>query len=622
MKKIYQVITLLFVFLSSNSLTAQALTGTFTIGPNGADYATFAAAISELQTEGVGQGGVNFSIQPGVYSENFVLENISGLAENNRLTFMATPGSVTIEAIGTSANNDAIIRVNSLSYITFDGLTLVDVSTTTAVIEYGIYFQGSATVGCSHNIIKNTAITLGANGARPIVATRGIFFSSLAQSVAASNSNNIIDNISVDNASWGIQFRCAANLFGQITQADFNNQVINSTFGANLSLGHDLSSGALAINALGGRNMVINNNVIQSIQNFNSAPALPVSTAGISLDSCSGIVSGNFINNIEYEGSNGLVFGIRSSTFLGETTLITNNKISGLKRSNFVASTTDPSFTITGIWIFSQSGNNGLARVLHNSVYLDSVNPVTYSTAGVNLSGGSTGQFPAEVFNNIIVNRISASTTPYKSYALVDGNTTRGFLISNNNNLFADGTNGYLGGIGRELGGTEQFSNNLADFIIFSETNSNSVNFLPVFTNAASGDLSFNENLVTSDAYLGPNLAAVPVDILSNLRTTPETFLGAYEGPEFLSISSFSASTLMLYPNPSCEVINIRSNYFTGNPISYEIYDQLGQRVLSSQNSLPINEEISISIASLSPGMYFIRILNDRASTGTKFLVN
>lgn len=621
MKKTYQLITMLFVFLSFSVLTAQPLTGALTIGPNAADFETFAAAITELQTEGVGQGGVIFNIQPGVYNERFVLENITGLAEDSRLTFQATPGTVTFEAIGTTANNDAFIRVNSLSYITIDGLTLIDVTTTTAVIEYGIYFQGSTTVGCTHNIIRNTAITLGANGARPIVATRGVFFSSSAQSVAASNSDNIIDSISVDNASWGVQIRCAANFLGQITQPDFNNQVINSTFGANMSLGHDLSSGALAINALGGRNMVISNNVIESIQNFNSTPALPVTTTGISLDACSGVVSGNFINNIEYEGTNGLVFGIRSSTFLGETTLITNNKISGLKRSNFTASTTDPSFTITGIWIFNQAGNNGLARVFHNSIYLALDEAVTYSSAGVNLSGGSTGQFPAEVFNNIIVNRIATSTTPYKSYALVDGNTTRGFLISNNNILFADGANGYLGGIGRELGGTEQFTNNLTDFITFSQTNSDSVNFLPDFADASTGDLSFNESLVDTDDYVGPTLAAVPVDILSNPRATPETFLGAYEGPEFLSISNFTASSLVLYPNPAREVINIRSAHFSGNPVAFEIYDQVGQRVLASQDSLPSNEEISVSVASLSPGMYFIKILNEKASTTKSFLV-
>lgn len=621
MRKMYFCFSLLCYFICSGAVWAQGLSGTLTVGPNAADYPTFQAMVTALQQEGVAQGGVTFTIQPGVYQERFVLQNITGLNEDSRLTIFAEPGTVTFEAVGTSANNDAFIRVNALSFVTIDGLTLVDNSTPGTEIEYGLFFQGTAAQGCRNNIIRNTSITLGASGARPIIATRGVFFSSAATSVDASNSNNVIDNISVDNASWGIQFRCAANFLGQITQPDFNNQVINSTFGANLSLGHDLSSGALAINALGGRNMIISNNLIESVENFNSSPALPVVTSGISLDSCSGVVSGNIINNIEYQGTNGSVIGIRTSTFAGDTTLIYNNKISGLTRSNFTASTTDPSFTIQGIWIFSQGNNNGLARVFHNSIYLDSEQPVTYSSSGVHLSGGSTGQFPGEVFNNIIVNRISTSTTPYKSYALVDGNTTRGFLISNHNLLFADGDNGYLGGIGRELGGTEQFSNDLQTFVTFSQTNADSANFLPEFADAPTGDLSFEASITPNDGYFAPALAEVPFDILGITRAAPLTFKGAFEGPEALSVPTLNETQMVLYPNPTQGELFIRSGRFTGAPISLEVYNQQGQVVMRAHDIAPVQEEISIDTAALSTGMYFIRLIDDNALMSQSFLV-
>jgi hypothetical protein len=621
MKKIYSVFTILAVLLSAGSINAQGLSGEFTIGASSADYETFIDAIDDLQTQGVDEGGVIFTIQPGIYDERFVLEDISGLDENSRLTFMAEPGTVIFEATGTAANNDAFIRVNALSYITFDGIDLVDVSNPGDEIEYGFYFLGATTAGCSNNIIRNSSVFLGASGDRPITATRGIFFSSLAQSVEASNSNNIIDNVSIDNAAWGIQFRCAANFLGQITQPDFNNQIINSTFGANQSLGHDLSSGALAINALGGRDMVISNNTIEKIENFNSAPALPVSTSGISLDSCSGIVSENFINHIEYEGTIGSVFGIRTSTFAGDTTLIVNNKISGLIRSNFTASTTDPSLTITGIWIFSQSGNNGLARVLHNSIYLESENPVSYSSAGVNLSGGSSGQFPGEVFNNIIINRISTDSEDYRSFGLVDGNTSRGFLISDNNNLFADGENGYLGAIGRELGGSEQFSNDLEEFILFSETNENSVSFLPEFEDPAIGDLSFSSGLISAEDYFGPTLPEVPLDIIGETRGLTETFLGAYEGPELLSISDINQVAIALYPNPASSNVTIQSNYFIGNEIELGVYNQLGQMVIPNQKMNVETNEINFSVESLSSGIYFVKVHSNGSSTTKKLIV-
>ncbi len=621
MKKIYSVFILLIVLLTAGTISAQGLSGEFTIGTNGADYDTFLDAIEDIQTQGVDEDGVTFSIQPGVYDEQIVLEDISGLGENSRLIFMADPGTVTIESTGTSANSEAIIRVNSLSYITFDGIDIVDVSSPGEEIEYGFYFLGSTTDGCSNNIIRNSSVFLGANGERPITATRGIFFSSTAASADASNSNNIIDNVSIDNAAWGVQFRCAANFFGQITQPDFNNQVINSTFGAIQSLGHDLSSGALAINALGGRDMVISNNTIEKIENLNSAPILPISTSGISLDSCSGIVSNNFINHVEYEGTIGSVYGIRTSTFAGDTTFIANNKISGLIRSNFTGSTSDPSLTITGIWIFSQDGNNGLARVLHNSIYLEAEAPVSYSSAGVNLSGGSSGQFPGEVFNNIIVNRISTETEDYRSFGLVDGNTPRGFLISDNNNLFADGENGYLGAIGRELGGSEQFTNDLSEFILFSETNENSVSFLPEFEDPSNGDLNFSPDLISTEDYFGPTLAEVPLDILGVTRGLTDTFLGAYEGPELLSVSDINQVAIALYPNPASNIVTVQLNNFIGNEVEIGVYDQLGQMVLPNQSMNLETNEVKLSIESLSSGVYFVKIENNGSFTTKKLTV-
>jgi hypothetical protein len=463
---------------------------------------------------------------------------------------------------------------------------------------------------------------MGRNGARPSSSSRGIVFLSRATSAAAANNNNVVDNVKIDNSSWGIQFSCAANFFGQISFPDFNNAVINSTFGSVLPLGHDFSSGALAINALGGRNMLIENNVIAGISNLNSAPALPVSTSGISMDSSSGIIRNNTIKNLEYQGTIGAVFGIRSSTFLGDETLIANNSISNLKRSNFVASTTDPSLTITGIWIFNQSGNNGLAKVLHNSIFLTSDTDVTYSSGGINLSGGSTGNFPADVYNNIVVNNIGTSSASYRSFALVDGNTTRGSLRSNNNVLFANGTNGFLGAIGRELGGTEQFSNTLSLFQTFSLTNGESVNFLPAFANTAADDLSILASAANPANYLVPILANVPADIGGTIRFTPLTFAGAYEGVASLSSADVRKLDLKIFPNPALNQLNI-ANSNGGTLNSVKIYSVLGAEVISlNLNSSNFQSEYQINVSTLNAGMYIIQIQGSEGSTTRKFVKN
>jgi hypothetical protein len=609
-------------FLLISTISFGQLSGTFTVGTPSSTYPTLTAAVTALQISGVGAGGVTLNIAPGIYQENIVLGGIAGIGQASPLIIVATPETVTFEGIGTSTSSDAVFLINALSYVTIDGINIEDKSPLGLDAEIGIRFFGATTAGCQNNTVRNCTITMGRNGARPSSSSRGIVFLSRATSAAAANNNNVVDNVKIDNSSWGIQFSCAANFFGQISFPDFNNAVINSTFGSVLPLGHDFSSGALAINALGGRNMLIENNVIAGISNLNSAPALPVSTSGISMDSSSGIIRNNTIKNLEYQGTIGAVFGIRSSTFLGDETLIANNSISNLKRSNFVASTTDPSLTITGIWIFNQSGNNGLAKVLHNSIFLTSDTDVTYSSGGINLSGGSTGNFPADVYNNIVVNNIGTSSASYRSFALVDGNTTRGSLRSNNNVLFANGTNGFLGAIGRELGGTEQFSNTLSLFQTFSLTNGESVNFLPAFANTAAGDLSILASAANPANYLVPILANVPADIGGTIRFTPLTFAGAYEGVASLSSADVRKLELKIFPNPALNQLNI-ANSNGGTLNSVKIYSVLGAEVISlNLNSSNFQSEYQINVSTLNAGMYIIQIESSEGSTTRKFVKN
>ena len=620
MKKINYFLSAAIVMISS--LSFAQLSGNFTAGTSASNYPSLTAAISALQSSGVGAGGVTLTIAPGIYQENIVIGAIAGISESSPLIIVAAPGTVTFEGTGTSASTDAVFLINALSFITIDGIEIIDKSAPGMDAEFGIRFLGSTTVGCQNNTVKNCTITMGPNGARPSASSRGIVFLSTAASAAAANNNNTIDNVKIDNSGWGIQFSCAANFFGQIAHPDFNNAVINSTFGSVLPLGHDFSSGALAINALGGRNMLIENNIIAGISNLNSTPAVPVSTSGISLDSSSGIVRGNTISNIEYQGTIGLVFGIRSSTFLGDETLIANNSISNLKRSAFVASTSDPSLTIVGIWIFNQTGNNGLAKVVHNSVFLSSDENVSFSSGGINLAGGSTGQFPAEVFNNIIVNNISTSSASYRSFALADGNTTRGFLQSNNNVLFANGTNGYLGVIGRELGGNEQFSNNLAAFQAFSLTDQNSVNFSPTFTDVTTGDLSIPASAPNSASYLVPNLAIVPLDIEGTTRFIPQTFAGAYESAEPLNINQVSNLELTLYPNPTVDYLNI-ANISSGTLDYVKIYNTLGAEVINTKfDNTAFQSNYQIDVSGLTTGMYIIEVNGADGSSTRKFVKN
>ncbi|HET9504169.1 MAG TPA: hypothetical protein VFO93_11555 [Hymenobacter sp.] len=143
---------------------AQAqLAGTKTIPGS---YATLAAAITDLNAQGVGAGGVTFNVAAG-YTET---------AANLLITASGTAASpIVFQKLGTGANPeitaaagtgalDAIIGFSGADYVTLDGLSLVENAantTATTQMEFGIaLFRPSPTDGCQFNTIRNCQVTL------------------------------------------------------------------------------------------------------------------------------------------------------------------------------------------------------------------------------------------------------------------------------------------------------------------------------------------------------------------------------------------------------------------------------------------------------------------------------
>jgi len=128
--KHFSIVFLLLVFLLSQNTFAQ-LTGTKTIP---GDYATIEAAIADLNTQGVGSGGVTFDVAAnhtetftrdsaghitatGTVSDPIVFQ-ISGAGSNPLIT---ASGLGTIASSTTNGNNgDGIIFIEGGDYITFD----------------------------------------------------------------------------------------------------------------------------------------------------------------------------------------------------------------------------------------------------------------------------------------------------------------------------------------------------------------------------------------------------------------------------------------------------------------------------------------------------------------------
>ena len=145
------------------------LTGTKTIPGN---YATIAAAISDLNLRGVGTGGVTFNIAAG-YTETFITPDAgvitaSGTLANPVVFHKSGTGAnpVVTAAPGTGAL-DGIIVFSGSDYFTFDGLDLMENPANTNNImrmEWGYaLLKASLTApynGCQQVTIKNCTISL------------------------------------------------------------------------------------------------------------------------------------------------------------------------------------------------------------------------------------------------------------------------------------------------------------------------------------------------------------------------------------------------------------------------------------------------------------------------------
>ena len=157
-------IMLLTVFVSGVSF-AQ-LTGTKTIP---GDYATVAAAVTDLNTLGVGAGGVTFDVAAGHTESNAASITITATGiSGNPIVFQKSGGGanpvITRNDAGVNTTSalgglgDAVIQLSGTDYITFDG---IDVAASASTIEYGyLTHKPSGTDGCQFVTIKNATVTM------------------------------------------------------------------------------------------------------------------------------------------------------------------------------------------------------------------------------------------------------------------------------------------------------------------------------------------------------------------------------------------------------------------------------------------------------------------------------
>ncbi|HNM26468.1 MAG TPA: hypothetical protein PKL15_13595, partial [Saprospiraceae bacterium] len=347
----------LFMLIGLNAAQAQ-LTGTKNIP---GDYTTISAAVTDLNTQGVGAGGVVFNIAAG-HTETIsatisltatgtsadpITFQKSGSGANPKITSYTggtgTPGSAT---------QDGIWRLVGSDYVTIDGIDLMENAANTAnpaTMEYGYaLYKSSGTNGCQNVTIKNCTITLNrvnnATGSGPAVdGSRGIDMVNATPTAATtaltvtaasgSNSNNKFFSNTIQNCNIGIAMigYAAASPF---TLADTGNDVGGSSAATGNTIknygGGGTSSPAAGVRTLAqyGLNIsynTINNNDGGGLNHATTLRGIYVNTATsanatISFNTLS-IKSGATTSQLS------VIENVSGSTAAGNTISINNNTI-------------------------------------------------------------------------------------------------------------------------------------------------------------------------------------------------------------------------------------------------------------------------------------------------------
>jgi|GEM_PF-4774682 len=89
-----------------------------------------------------------------------------------------------------------------------------------------------------------------------------------------------------------------------------------------------------------------------------------------------------------------------------------------------------------------------------------------------------------------------------------------------------------------------------------------------------------------------------------------------YTTTSLVNIKSIAGQSMLVYPNPVAETLNISFQSNVAEAVTVKVTDMMGRVIISSlQNSHEGNNNIALNATSLSKGMYMIQIISDSEGT-------
>lgn len=514
-----------------------ALNGSYTIGPTGADYSSFADAINALHSTGV-SGPVTFNVMPATYNEQVnITPPIVGISASSPVIF---DGIDKITRIIHYSGYRHALKIESLQFITIKNLTIRASNIDTA---FGIMITG---INPSNNKIKNCVIDLPNMAGNTYQNKSG----GIIINASADLSFNVggvakVDSLEIDSNTFNYGFFGVVNR-GPLNVYSYNNKYRNNIFNNIYCWG---------IFMMYHNNIKIQNNTITTWPtHFNSS--------GIYLDRINGIAP----SNIEVSGNRISIFG-----HYGVYLNFCNNSASakGIFANNMVGSGNNQMSSGGIIPVSFEAGSNW--DIIHNSIHNNRVAASSDKSGAALYISATPG---TSIYNNILS---VSKTSPGLPLYLETGLTPNGM----DNNIFyrADCSDG---GFVHVLGTTYDTSNfkGAAGFNYNSkflnpqfvnDTNlhvndkCNNGQYFPAYSTDIDGQVRNNPPNIGADEVLEPPRDLRLVSLLSpsfpvSIGAQPLRVLVSNQGSD--TISSF---TLSYFLNGSPVAI---SQAWSGNLLS------------------------------------------------------
>jgi trimeric autotransporter adhesin len=546
MKKIF----LFFVFVSLLVLGKAQVTGTKLIGT---DYPTLAAAITALNTTGVGTGGAIINVPAGYAETAPVGGFVLGSSLLNASLTAAKP--LIIQKLGTGANpiltaftggtstiSDGVFKMQGTDYVTIDGIDVKEnaVNTGAAFMEWGyalVNLNAAAPFdGCNNNTIKNCKVTLDKANTNFTSCVASLHVIAAATSTTAMtitavddlNSNNKFYTNNLSNAHIGVQIAgfAAATPFALYDQG-------NDVGGSSAATGNTLTN--MGVSALW-------------------------NTFGIFLTNQNGA-------NASYNNIDNAAGGTVTSTtqLIGIISTGTNSVFTANNNTIKLTQSTGSASAVYGI--NSSVSGTGSVTANSNNVQIIATGAITSIVGGIYCSGTTT----TETINNNVLNNWNINTTG-TTYLIYASNSTPTVTVNGNStsgNTIRGGATGTMYGyynFGSPGSGTATISNNnFSNIALTGATGfyglyqATSTTQIELLNNNTVNNISGNSTGLLIGVYLNYGAAGSVVsgNTVSNIAGGG-TISGIVTGNSIASIS------LNAYNNNVNNLITIGSSTVTG----------------------------------------------------------